>query len=311
MLAAVTGAACAGNPQIREITLRWTLRAFLYAGIAGITLLVLKNAGLILPHLPHILRVEQVYFVAAWIWICRRWPALVLRLFMAGVFFWISAASGKATMSLLAVVFLVMTVGLDRIETLRAAYLSRRIDRGLYRLSLGGLALCVLAAANFVTYLVIDERIARYENDLRTEMWLDRWQQFLDSPVWGKVFYDSPLYVSPLLPDLALSTHNDFLDLLAFGGLLAFGVIALLLTRVLLSPATWIPLLRRGRALGPDAILPALLVCYLVAALGNPFFSIPRLAVPIWFAIGFLVVSAGHRTSPARTRPFSSAEAIS
>ncbi len=73
--------------------------------------------------------------------------------------------------------------------------------------------------------------------EYRTEMYGIAWRRFLDSPLWGTGFTESSVTYFELFRVATrvqnLPTHSDILDLLAHGGLIAIGLWALTVWRLL------------------------------------------------------------------------------
>ncbi|MEJ2003137.1 MAG: O-antigen ligase family protein [Maritimibacter sp.] len=288
LLAAPTGALVAANPSALDRVTRSFKMMFLVVSVIGLAMLVAKSLGLIYPNVGHILHIETTFFVAGLIWVARRWPFLLLRLAIIGLLAWLSIETGKSTTLLLLGVFVFATFVLDGFMKFRR--LAR--DNNQNRAALTGLLLyfAVLSASGALWFFIstIVERATRYQNDLRAEMWADRWEKFTSSPLIGQMFTDSPIYRNEHLAGTLLSTHNDFLDVLASGGILGITLFLALPISIGFRKTFYRSLTADNRRVPTVAIYGFIFLAYLVSGLGNPFLPVPRLAAVVWFSMGVL-----------------------
>ena len=131
--------------------------------------------------------------------------------------------------------------------------------------------------------------------EFRLHTYLAAWERFLDSPLWGDWFAREAVDKFTLF-DVGVShnmlpTHSDLLDMLANGGLLAFGLfiggiaaIALHAWRRLLNPAA----LGRPEAAYAHALALMSISAVVVCAI-NPILLQPQMAALVWSNLGVLL----------------------
>ncbi|NVK57184.1 MAG: hypothetical protein HWE26_16400 [Alteromonadaceae bacterium] len=298
--AALGGAIIASRPESFERVARAFLVALVTASVIGMMLLVAKSLGLIYSAQGHILHVETTFFVAGLIWLARRWPSSLLRLVIVVVLVWLAVDTGKSTTLLLVGVFILATTVADVLVRMRS---STRRDRGRSGAMNGIMVYFGLAAASGIGWFffrTIAERATRYENDLRAEMWADRWNKFASSPLVGQLFTDSPVYTTPYLQGLDLSTHNDYLDILASGGMVGF-FLAISIVVTILGRRRFSDLFTSsGKGMPFPSLFGFMILCYIASALGNPILPVPRLAVMFWFSIGAAAVYTSTLVGPVQ-----------
>jgi hypothetical protein len=113
------------------------------------------------------------------------------------------------------------------------------------------------------------------------------WQQFLESPLWGQWYLGSSAIHNPYYPTVRIAVHNDILDVMRQGGVLAMGLFLM----ATLSP-WWVLWCHRKRwADIPGPILggaTAITGTYAIIAF-NPTLLTPDIAVIIWTLAGSTV----------------------
>ena len=302
MIAFFTGLAFAQKPEIlNEVTKRIT-GPLIVAGFLGVALIGMRSANIAFTQYQHILRVEQTFFVAAIALFCMGASKGYLRILLFFVFAAISIFTGKSTMMLLGILFLAFTFGSDILAYIRAASRRSASFKGIRNVIVFA-TLIALSLMAFATFSVVFERLTRYEFDLRLVMWVSLYEQFWEAPLLGSYFTASPIFAFARLEDLSLSTHNDFIDVLVYGGVIA----AVPLLYLLVSVFRFNPILQLQDVQSSGRLLYLLLVSfYLMSAIGNPFYSTPSLAIVVWFSIGVLAARPVPRMSDAalQAHPF-------
>jgi O-antigen ligase len=131
--------------------------------------------------------------------------------------------------------------------------------------------------------------------EFRMHTYYAAWERFLDSPLWGDWFAREAVNKFTLfdvgIAHNMLPTHSDLLDLLASGGLLAFGLflggiaaIGLHAWRRLLHPAA----IDRPEAAYAHALALMSLAAIVVCAI-NPILLQPQMAALVWSNLGVLL----------------------
>jgi len=235
-----------------------------------------------------------------------RWSKLLAVLVVALA----TVAVSKITAFIVAVISLTYLLGLS---------LYRRLDRQKDTLarfvSISGFVLAVgfVIACCVVAYYTLDVRMPSGNTVYRLHTYEIAWDKFVNSPIWGQAFTKSAvvkfdLYVVHSATQ-NLPTHSDPLDILAGGGLLAFGLwvtglftkikVALLDVGVTVRPTDW------RDELVHQAFLMAALTATIVCAF-NPIYNIPNLASANWLAFGCMLTStalAKRQMSSGSTPP--------
>lgn len=302
IFAVLCGAIVASNSDSLNRISRIFVIGLAFVSVIGLSMLVAKSLGIMFHDEGHILHIETTIFVAGLIWIARRWASFVFRIIILITLVWLSVETGKSTTMLLAGLFVISTVVPDLLERMSSVKRREPTQAIVVNFSIAFLSLATIAAGTAFFFRTISERASRYENDLRIEMWMDRWNDFLNSPVYGSLFTDSPLYHHPLLNGMDLSTHNDYLDILASGGVVGFFCASFAILVVLTNRRFFADFKNVGRSLTANSSFSFVFICYVVSALGNPFLPIPRLAVIVWFSIGVLAVQASTRFGSSTQR---------
>lgn len=254
-------------------------------GFFGLGLMLLFENALIFSGLEQALHIEMFLIAAGAIWISEANRRKLLKYILAIAMIFIAVESGKATAYLLLLMFFFIV------------FMARGIrgeKRGKTYLSWPRLLFVMFAIPVFLLFSwnVILTHGAVNERDLRFVLWEARIDQFLSSPLYGSFFFGSPLLPRPNLPDVGVPTHNDFLDILAEGGLAGIFLLAIVLWTALKSPLLWTAIMGDRSKLTFEHFYAFLFLAWGVAALGNPVFAAPSMAVPVWFSIGVLCARA-------------------
>lgn len=290
-LAAILGLVLASRTDLFQRLAPVTRQVALISICGGTALIGIFELGLGFGHLTQILHTELYFLVAAALWLCARSPEPMLKWVFAVLFLYVALASGKATAYLLLALYLMI------------AFVTRGLHEPERRVTLAPVRMALFLAAIPITlsfaYLVIRSHNAINAGDLRFHLWQVRLDQFFASPLFGTGFTGSPMVPRPNLPETGVPTHNDYLDILAEGGLFGLVLFAAILVTALRSPLIREAVFARRSRLGFAHYFAFLFLAWGVASLGNPVFAMTSLAVPTWFAIGVLCARPARIADPA------------
>jgi hypothetical protein len=220
-----------------------------------------------------------------------RWTKLLAVLVVAAA----TVAVSKITAFIVAVISLTYLLGLS---------LYRRLDRQRDTLarfvSITGFvaAVALVIGACVAAYYTLDVRMPSGNTVYRMHTYQIAWDKFIHSPLWGHGFTKSAVIKFDLYLVYSatqhLPTHSDPLDILAGGGLLAFGLwvtglmskikVALMDVAIKGRPVHW------KDELVQQAFLMAALTSTIVCAF-NPIYNIPNLASANWVAFGCMLTT--------------------
>jgi hypothetical protein len=298
-----TGMLCGGDWRLRDAILRPVATIALLTTAGGAVIAVLHGSDLFLTDLVQVLHEEHLYIVAGlMLWVAGRpfplasWIALALIVYIA-------TASGKATAQLSALIFF-MTMFM-------APIFISIIDRMRFKRTANPLLVYIMVIAGIAFLLVglffvlglLEAKNLATPNDLRKLLWGMRWDQFVKSPVIGSLFFGSPVVNIQILPGLQIPTHNDVLDILAFGGFIGLALFLVFPVSIVVSNEFWNTFRPVEKARTHQLYPGFVFIAYLVVATANPVFANPFLSVPVWFAMGVL---SGSRISRKLTHSSSS-----
>lgn len=146
-----------------------------------------------------------------------------------------------------------------------------------------GLALAVLAATAGA-FLLLADSFRSGEHQFRQYTYMIAWRQFTDSPLWGQLYTGSLTIHNPYYVEHPVMIHNDLLDVLRQGG-----VIALVLFLVSTLSSWWMLWrFRRYWSIAPAPLLggAAALSGIFVILSFNPTLTTPDVATVVWTMIG-------------------------
>ncbi|WP_158541605.1 O-antigen ligase family protein [Pelagibacterium lacus] len=290
-LAAILGLVIGSRKGLFERLAPVTRQVALISICGGVAFIGIFELGLGFGHLTQILHIELYFLVAAALWLCARSPEPLLKWVFAVLFLYIALASGKATAYLLLALYLMI------------AFVTHGLHEPERRVTISPVRMALFLAAIPITlsfaYLVIRSHNTINASDLRFHLWQVRFDQFLASPLFGRGFTGSPMLPRPNLPETGVPTHNDYLDILAEGGLLGFVLFAAVLVTALRSPLVREAVFAHRSRLNFAHYFAFLFLAWGVASLGNPVFAMTSMAVPTWFAIGVLCARPARPAKPA------------
>jgi O-Antigen ligase len=220
-----------------------------------------------------------------------RWPKLLAVLMVALA----TVAVSKITAFIVAVIALTYLLGLSLYRRLdrQKDTLARFVSISGFVVAVGFVIACCVAA-----YYTLDVRMPSGNTVYRLHTYEMAWDKFVHSPIWGHAFTKSAVVKFDLYVVYSatqnLPTHSDPLDILAGGGLIAFGLwvtalftkikVALLEVGVAVRPVDW------RHELVHQAFLMAALTATIVCAF-NPIYNIPNLASANWLAFGCMLTT--------------------
>jgi hypothetical protein len=121
--------------------------------------------------------------------------------------------------------------------------------------------------------------------NVRVPAYWGRWEEFVDSPLWGQFFVGSPIVE---IGRLRIPSHSDLLDILAFGGVLSMALFLFPVLTALWHGVRSLPqYVQSGRRLETAATVFA--VAFLFELSFNPVIGQPKLALFFWTSIGLLL----------------------
>jgi hypothetical protein len=173
----------------------------------------------------------------------------------------------------------------------------------------GAMGLLGAGAAALAIFIARGDANPSGNTEFRMHTYTAAWNRFLDSPLWGSLFTREAVEKFTLfdvgIAGNMLPTHSDLLDVLANGGLLAAGLIALGLGRIALL--AWRRLLRPSLVERPEApyghALALMSIAALVTCWFNPILLQPQMAALAWANLGMLLglaLRAGQPEAPPR-----------
>lgn len=291
------GGICATDPWVRMKISSGTASILGPASLIAVLILLLHSLGITFQGYRQIYHEESVLIVAGLSYFCNKRRSLIFSAAILILILFLGFFTGKSTTVLLGLVFFAINFGGAIVSKINELNRRGNITRQAAKALIGFMLVPAYFFLLCLTWFVVIERVNRYDRDLRIKMWNFRWNQFLESPIHGDFFVGTPLYYEPLLAGRAIPTHNDYLDLLAHGGVVAF---ALYFLPVLFAcfGGYGMRLLRTKRDVYiPEVIFWIIALCYIVSSLGNPVFSEAYIGVITCFSVGFICQAAKAPTN--------------
>lgn len=286
----LAGAGIALHPILRQWVSKYVLFMSIAIGIACLILLTAHSFGLILKQYDQVVRVQIVYLIAGVAWVAIRWQSIIFRLVVVGLMFLNGYLSGKSTNYLVGLMFAGVTFGRQIVGSIVPLYrLSGKKTKQALLMILIPVIFAFLSSILFLLYTVIAERATRYEFDVRRVGFELRWREFLDSPIFGSGFASSSNVADVFGFGSRVPSHNDVMDILSASGIVGMVVFLSIVGGAVFNRASREVFLGSARDLLPVHYFWLVVVFYIVGATGNPFFSEPYMAVPIWFSIGMML----------------------
>lgn len=278
MTAVFAGLLVGADPGQDRRVERWVVGAGCAFALAGAAVRIAHGYGLIRADLPQILHEEQFLIAAGITHLALGTKSSTRRFLLLAMLLLVAHASGKAMSWLLALASFAIVVALPWIGRLGQEPGQRWVRLALWS-SIG----LVVALS---TVLIYAEWAASRPQDWRTLIFAQRLEEFFTSPIIGRVYWGSPLIVGlPGDDGMQVPGHSDLLDVLAFGGLLSFALIAAAFVHTLAGKEAreaYLPSSQGSRT----AYIYHALGFFLVTASVNPILATPRIASVVWFLLG-------------------------
>lgn len=161
-----------------------------------------------------------------------------------------------------------------------------------------------------VLYVVFEKYMPTGNPEYRLHMYGVAWDKFMSSPIWGNLFTRSAVEYfgkyDVLVATQNLPTHSDPLDILANGGLLAFGLWFSGLLKQL-WPSFKVVVNQQGILAWKDELphhcFLLMSVAGLFVCMFNPIHNIPNLAAANWMAFGMAAVLARLNGDKVKAAP--------
>lgn len=303
-LALLNGAAIAMNPRLRNWVSRRILAGAIVLGIGAFALLTLHSLGLVLGQYSQIVRVQIVILMAGIVWICIRYPSVLVRVAVTLLMFLNGYLSGKSTNYLMGLMFAALSFGNEIVVFMRSLFgrATRKARFGIILLAMP-VVIAFAGAVLFLLYAIVSERATRYEFDVRRVGIELRWKEFLESPIYGTGFASSSNVSGVFGFGDNVPSHNDIMDILAAGGVIGIAVFVATVGAAALGRGMREAMTAKKAGIAPIHYFWFVVVFYILGASGNPFFSEPYMAVPVWFSIGMMLgYGAERRSLPGRDR---------
>ncbi len=301
MLAVIPGYWIGSNLLVRQRFSNLIVKVMVFGGLL---LLVIKAAnifGLGFNQFSQMYHDESMFIGAAAIYFVISSKVPFIKWLVAMIFIASFLFAGKATEKM-HIVFFFFAFGMYYNVYLRSMLSSldprRRMALiGVFSLLFGALVLVGLGITDYIFEARIQENI--YEPRFWTFDY--RVEQFKSSPLYGLLFIGSPILE---ISWLKIPSHMDFLDILAFGGIV--GILLFLIPHIyILKQALkekdffW-----SGKQIATEKYFVILWGTYLITAVANPIFDKPSIAIMVWFTVGYLLGIIFQQKNK-KTKPYS------
>ena len=212
---------------------------------------------------------------------------IILKIIVLSIFLISFSFSGKSTSYILLIIgFGAIAV---RFILLQAFALKRAGSKGAASMLALFLPIGIFCVAVFGAFTFVTTRLLERPDDARAWLFQARIEQWQSSPIYGTLFLGSPVMETPYLPGVLFPTHNDLLDVAAFGGALTICAYFYVLYRALNSD--WIDEAISGRSNSiVQNFFSFTFIGFLFVMLANPIMYDPIRSIPAYLIIGVLAV---------------------
>lgn len=242
-------------------------------------ILILFKTGFILTDLTQLYHVEIVLIVSAILLLPILFRNQLVRRLLAIILIVCGFVSGKSTGSLVSVLVIFYLLYIEYRLISNEPKLLKSSNKFLPKVLLVLFLLLVFLGLSLTTYVILDARFSLREEEVRMVTFLGRWLEFLDSPIYGSVFTESPLIH---IATLHIPSHSDILDLLSFGGALTIFLCFIPVVHTLKRRLKYI------KNLSPESYLIFIVITSILIMFANPVLSIPRMGFVFFSALGLL-----------------------
>lgn len=297
MIALPVGAVIGFHPHLRKRFALMAARIAVVVGVIGLVMRYLHTMGVIFVDEVQILHEEFVFLAAGLAFLAIRKRSAILTVILTVLIIMLGFLTGKATTTLMGLMLFSIQFGggLVRFITgVTQGHSSKK--RGNLLALLSPIILLFALAGLFVLGLTIYERMNRHKYDVRSIAYEARWEQFLDNPIFGEFFVMSNNLSDIMGFGITTPSHNDILDILAAGGIVALVMFIACLLPALLNKTSLAMLTDRAGAAAPALYFWLVLVFYALGGTGNPLLVMPSFSTLVWFSAGFVLGHARHST---------------
>ncbi len=295
MVALPVGAVIGFHPHLRKRFALMAARLAVVVGIVGLLMRYLHAMGFIFIDEVQILHEEFVFLAAGLAFLVIRNRSVILTMTLATLIIVLGFLTGKATTTLMGLMLFSIQFGGGLVRFITGATQGHSsTKRGSLLALLSPIILLFALMGLFVLGFTIYERMNRHKYDVRSIAFEARWEQFLDSPILGEFFIMSNNFSDIMGFGVTTPSHNDILDILAAGGLVALMMFIACILPALLNKKSLAMLTDRTGAASPALYFWLVLVFYALGGTGNPLLVMPSFSTLVWFSAGFVL---GHARS--------------
>jgi len=242
--------------------------------------LILFRVGIVYQELPQMYQVKAILFASAGIlallWLKNKKIKLLMFLMAALGLLLIQKTTALLLMVLLCCYgfYIYLTEGKKKL-------LVSFNKVGIWGLLIVGVLVSIFTML-IAIYGLVEHRVneGARENEVRAITLQMRWDEFVESPVYGNFFTGSPLVD---VSTLHIPAHSDVLDFLAMGGVIS---ILLFFSPVLIQMLRNI---RLKQSLSRRNWLSFTILVSMLVMVMNPILSMPGLSFVFWMSIGLLL----------------------
>jgi len=271
---------------------KWFSDLLILAGLMMLILLVAFDAHLIFSALIQVYHTPGVIIAAAVVGLLNTRVTVFAKLALVLASSALFVITGKHT-HLIWIAVIIISAGFFMMPALIGR---RRISR--LAAIIGILAVCVLLG--IVIFYVARDKAEVATGDARWLTYAVRLSQFENSPIVGTKFLESPLL---RLEGFGwdIPTHNDYLDIMSGGGLIA---LALFMAALAFGAARAVGWLRRGVGQhGTEIATPVFAILSMINFFSNPMLHLPATAASFWAALAVCTFGLTPERDVRKTRP--------